>query len=246
MEGTGTVEISVRIEDVRQRLETAGGGIDPGRWIVVAVRDDGPGFTDEVREHLFEPFFTTKPQGKGTGLGLATNWGIVRQNGGSIRVPALSGRGALFEVYLPADSGVPAAEARAPAPERSRVCGNVLVVDDDPMIAELVRRILETAGWGALVTTDPRQALELVRDPSCLFDLVLSDVMMPHLSGPDLVRHIRDLRPGVPCLLMSGYTGENLSEHVGRLEDGFLEKPFGADELLPRVTRALEASRRAR
>jgi signal transduction histidine kinase/ActR/RegA family two-component response regulator len=216
----------------------------PGPHVLLAVSDTGHGMAPEVLAHVFEPFFTTKERGKGTGLGLATVFGIVKQSGGSITVSSKPGVGTTFEVYLPrvGETRESPARERAEA-QRSRGKENVLLVEDDGPVRAFMRRSLEAAGYRVLEAKVPEEALELARAPELPVDMLLTDVIMPLMTGPDLAVEILSLRPALRVLFVSGYT-EDAGLRSGTLPPGqaFLQKPFTGDELARAVRAALELS----
>jgi len=182
----------------------------PGEYVMVSVSDNGTGMDPETQEHVFEPFFTTKEVGKGTGLGLATIYGVVRQAGGHVWLYSELGRGTTFKVYLPRVDGVAIHPAIAPLSASAGSGQTILVVDDEPTVRELSRKVLERAGYRIVASPDPLQALAAVQDRSVEPDLILTDVVMPGMSGPDLARKIRDILPHVAVVLLSGYTSDRL------------------------------------
>jgi PAS domain S-box-containing protein len=217
--------------------------VEPGDYVMIAVSDSGVGMDTATRAHIFEPFFTTKEFGKGTGLGLATVYGIVRQSGGHIWLYSEPGEGTTFKVYLP----LVEEEASAIADRPAEVTGGnetILLVEDESVVRDLARVILERRGYRLLVAATPSEALALIEAHPERIDLLVSDVVMPVLSGPELARQIRGTRPEIKTLFLSGYT-ERLVGADGRLDgmDGFLSKPFTADGLARKVTDILDASR---
>jgi two-component system, cell cycle sensor histidine kinase and response regulator CckA len=198
------------------------------------VSDTGTGMDGETMKHLFEPFFTTKGVGKGSGLGLAMIYGIIKQSGGYIWPYSEPGFGTTFKIYLPSTEDVPAVQAE-PTTERiltSRSANaTVLVVEDDPLVRAIARRTLTEAGFSVLDAEDGRQALAVVARHQRI-DVVLTDVAMPEFGGRDLAQRLSDLRPGLPIIFMSGYTDDDLTRR-GLLERGipFLEKPFSPQDL---------------
>jgi CheY-like chemotaxis protein len=217
--------------------------VEPGDYVMIAVSDSGGGMDTATRAHIFEPFFTTKEFGKGTGLGLATVYGIVRQSGGHIWLYSEPGEGTTFKVYLP----LVEEEASAIADRPAEVTGGnetILLVEDESVVRDLARVILERRGYRLLVAATPSEALALIEAHPERIDLLVSDVVMPVLSGPELARQIRGTRPEIKTLFLSGYT-ERLVGADGRLDgmDGFLSKPFTADGLARKVTDILDASR---
>jgi PAS domain S-box-containing protein len=215
-----------------------------GSGVVLTVQDDGLGMDVETRSRIFEPFFTTKEKGQGTGLGLATVYGIVRQYGGHVRVESELGVGTIFEIWLPASQGFDDARPdRALEGDGASMEGHetVLVVEDEDLVRKIVRRVLEDAGYQILVATDGEEALELVDAYEGAIDLVVSDVVMPRLKGPEMAVRLELRRPGTPVLFMSGYTDNYLVEdRFSRDPALFIAKPFSPTELCARVRRILD------
>jgi two-component system, cell cycle sensor histidine kinase and response regulator CckA len=178
-----------------------------GPHVRLRVSDTGMGMTPEVKGHAFEPFFTTKPQGKGTGLRLATVYGIVKQSGGAILLESEPERGATFDVYFPRTSEeiVPVLEA---APTSSRGSETILVVEDDPLVRKAAIRSLSAAGYRVIVAGSGREALEVAAREKHAFDLLLTDVIMPGQNGRELADELRRSRPDLRVLYMSGYAHE--------------------------------------
>ncbi|MFT3915597.1 MAG: response regulator [Anaeromyxobacteraceae bacterium] len=240
MPGGGRLAIAVRnVEaheaDARQRH---------GAWVALAVRDTGTGMAPEVKEHLFEPFFTTKGPGAGTGLGLATVYGIVDQAGGHISVDSTPGRGTTFEIRFPrTGSPTPAPVAENPLANPRRGTETVLVVEDDALVRSLTVRVLRGAGYQVLVASQGQEAIELARGGR--LDLVVTDVVLPGVGGRDVAQALRSARPGLPVLYVSGYTADAIATR-GVLAPGveFLAKPFTARALLERVRAILDAAAR--
>jgi signal transduction histidine kinase len=214
--------------------------VTPGPYVLLAVSDTGHGMTPETKARLFEPFFTTKPQGKGTGLGLSTVFGIVKQFGGHIFVYSEPDDGTTFKIYLPrAEAGVVAAPAQAPTPGVGGT-ETVLFVEDDPAIRNVIRRFLEISAYTVLEAASPREALELAGSYERRIDLLLTDVVLPEMSGRELAERLSAQRPGLLVLYMSGYTDDAVF-HQERLEPdtAFLQKPFAPDVLLRRIREVL-------
>jgi two-component system cell cycle sensor histidine kinase/response regulator CckA len=242
MPGGGTLEI--RVEQVELLEDEARGWpwARPGAWLRLGVRDGGHGMDAETRSRIFEPFFTTKQPGQGAGLGLASVHGIVEQSGGGIVVESAPGAGSRFDVYLPrmqpaeATPVTPAERGAAPPAHRS----TILLVEDEQPLRELMRADLTAAGYSVLDAHSGDQALELLARPDVAIDLLLTDVVMTGLSGPELARSASRLRPELPALLMSGYGFEELQRH-GLLETtpNLLSKPFSEAALLDAVRGAL-------
>ncbi len=209
--------------------------LELGRYVMLAVSDNGMGMSDDVLAHLFEPFFTTKGLGKGTGLGLATCHGIIAQSGGDIHVYSEPNSGTTFKIYLPSTDAKPepaAAEDPEPLPAGTE---SILIVEDDPAVRRLAVTILRGRGYRVEESNNAFEALTLIRrNPS--FDLVVTDVIMPQMSGKELCDQIRSQLPRIRVLLISGYTNDALAHH-GVLDEGlsFLEKPFSPSALLRKV-----------
>jgi PAS domain S-box-containing protein len=237
----GTLTISTAEVDLQAAPVRSGPPGGAGAWVELVVRATGEGLTQEVQSHLFEPFFTTKEQGKGTGLGLATVHGIVAQAGGHLHVESEVGRGSAFHVWLPRTEAPPqspeASGHRAPA----RGTETVLVVEDDAQVRAVTVRALRGAGYQVLTAGRGDEALELMRRHQGQVDLVVSDVVMPGLSGREVADALRHLRPGLPVLFVSGYTQDAIVDH-GVLASGFelLEKPFTPASLVARVRALLD------
>ena len=238
----GTLTIETANVDLDATYAQTHLGSVPGPYTMLAVTDTGVGMDAGVRAHLFEPFFTTKEVGRGTGLGLATVYGIVKQSDGYISVYSEVGRGSSFKIYLPRI----ATPSDAPVgPQRGRPArGNetVLVVEDEPAVLTLSRRALETQGYVVLAASDATAALRIVERHGGTIHLLVTDVVMPGLSGRELADKLAAQRPGIRVLYMSGYPGDAVVEH-GSLPAGsaFLQKPFSPDSLARKVRDVLDA-----
>jgi two-component system cell cycle sensor histidine kinase/response regulator CckA len=219
------------------RDDTPTRGVPPGDYVVFRVTDTGTGMDRETQAKIFEPFFTTKPLGEGTGLGLSTVYGIVQQSNGVITVESELGAGTSFRIFLPrlVNVATPLADLPPPGTVRSahrRRRHTVLLVEDDDGVRQLTRRILEQFGFGALEARNGAEALELLDAGSPRIDAVVSDVVMPGMSGRELVGRLRLRRPELPVLFLSGYTGDEVSDEVrGQPHQAFLQKPFSPDAL---------------
>jgi signal transduction histidine kinase/ActR/RegA family two-component response regulator len=216
--------------------------IRTGRYVRIRVTDTGQGMSPEAREHAFEPFYTTKPLGQGTGLGLSTVYGIIKQSGGYVWIDSRLGEGTTITVDLPAVSeALPAPAERAPGPSRGRE--TVLVVEDEPLVRRLARRALEEHGYTVLEAADGREAIAELASGEHPIGLVLSDLVMPRMSGRELGQEIARRYPGLPVLFMSGYTGEDVRSR-GLLEGSapFVQKPCTADALARRVRTMLDGN----
>jgi PAS domain S-box-containing protein len=213
----------------------------PGPYVCLAVGDQGVGMTPEQMGRIFEPFFTTKPMGKGTGLGLSTVFGIVKQAGGFITVYSEPEVGSSFRVYLPAvDADL--TKPLAPAPESEPLgSGTILVVEDNDLLRECIREVVSRLGYGTHAVESAEQALALLVDPTIQVDLLLTDVIMPGMSGKALRDQALELRPGLPVLYMSGYTADIIARQ-GVLEQGtdFLQKPFTREAVRQKIRQVLD------
>jgi CheY-like chemotaxis protein len=209
---------------------------------MLAVGDTGEGMDDQTQAHMFEPFFTTKEMGKGTGLGLATVLGIVQQSGGSISVHSRPGAGTTFKVYFPEVEGDLSRRSEAsPSIPPPRGNETILLVEDEESLRPLIREILESAGYQVVEASGSEEALLRLGNPDVPVHLMLTDVVMPGMSGPDLAHRIRASRPELRVLFMSGYINETMGLH-GVLGAGtqFISKPFTADALLRKLREALD------
>jgi len=217
-------------------IETANEGAE----VSLTVRDTGQGMDGSMLEHVFEPFFTTKGVGKGTGLGLATVYGIVRQSSGSIQVQSEIGRGTAFTVRLPAADR--AAAAAAHVEPVSMGSGTVLLVEDEDGVRELAGTILKQHGYRVLSAADGQNALDLFDRCPQSIDLLLCDVVMPRMRGPELATRLRARQPAIKVLFMSGYTDPSIANHAVAAGLKFLQKPFAADTLVRAVHETLGAA----
>jgi signal transduction histidine kinase/DNA-binding response OmpR family regulator len=219
-------------------------GAQAGSHVMLAVSDTGIGMDEETKAHMFEPFFTTKGPGKGTGLGLATVYGIVKQSGGSIWVYSEPGQGAAFKVYLPRVEAAPDAEATAPPRGDIPLRGTetVLLAEDSDHVRELAARVLRAHGYVVLEARTGSDALQAARGHTGPIDLLLTDVVMPEMNGRELVERLTTLRRGLRVVYMSGYTTEAVVHH-GVLDAGvhYVQKPFIPETLLRKIREVLDA-----
>jgi len=213
----------------------------PGRYVMLAVSDDGCGMDGETLDRIFEPFFTTKEAGRGTGLGLSTVHGIVRQNGGFIHVYSEPGKGTTFRIYLPPCEDEERQTQAAGSEEMPLGRGEtVLVVEDDESILKMTQTMIERLGYRVLAAGTTAEAERLSEEYSGEIHLLITDVIMPGMNGRDLAERCRAARPGMKCLFMSGYTA-NVIAHQAVLDEGvhFIQKPFSMEELAVKVQRVL-------
>jgi signal transduction histidine kinase/ActR/RegA family two-component response regulator len=235
MAGAGTVTITT------DELELASGDVEnlpAGRYAKLAIRDTGAGMDAETKKRAFEPFFTTKPVGKGTGLGLAMVFGAVQAHGGSITADSAPGAGTTMTIYIPASEASPALPASEPK-SKPRPRGVVLVVDDEPLVRTATARLIEQLGLTAVTAADGEQAVAIYKQRANEIVLVLLDMVMPKLPGPECYRALRKLgRP--PVLLVSGYAADKVAQDLlDDGADGFLEKPYTAEQLGAEIDRIL-------
>ena len=241
----GKLTISTSNVVIGHELKFRNRTLDVGEYVVLAITDNGLGMTEEVKAHLFEPFFTTKGLGKGTGLGLATCYGIISQSGGDIHVYSELNCGTTFKIYLPRTDAILEPAVAAGTSDVPTGSESILIVEDDPAVRRLAVVILRNCGYKIQESNNAFEALEVIRrNPN--FDLVLSDVIMPQMSGKELSEKIRMQCPHTKILLMSGYTDDALAHH-GVLDEGllFLEKPFSPVRLAGKVREILDTPRGA-
>jgi two-component system cell cycle sensor histidine kinase/response regulator CckA len=239
--GRLTIETrNVEIDEVVGRQQRT---VEPGRYVMLAVTDTGHGMTPEVGARIFEPFFTTKEVGKGTGLGLATVHGIVKQSDGHISVRSGAGQGTTFKIFLPRVDA-PADVAASLGPAEAAVPGGsetVLLVEDETSLRQIVCETLEAAGYTVVPASSGKEAIEICEARRGGVDLLMTDVVMPRMSGRELADGLRLSHPELAILYMSGYTDDAvllhgvLAEHVA-----FLQKPFRTDALVRKVREVLD------
>lgn len=215
--------------------------VPPGDYVELTIRDDGAGMAPQILEHMFEPFFTTKGVGKGTGLGLATIYGIVKQNGGAITVQSVQGQGTTFTIYLPRTSPATVLPGKASDSRPRTGTETVLLVEDEEAVLHLTCRLLEQQGYKVLAASLPNLALEICEQYPESIHLLLTDVIMPDLSGKELADRVLKIRPDIRVLYMSGFTAEILQQR-GHLPESLrlLRKPFTSKTLAQQVRAALD------
>ncbi|HEX9179779.1 MAG TPA: PAS domain S-box protein, partial [Burkholderiales bacterium] len=247
MAGIGKVQIAIRHIPQADLECTACRQPARGDCVELVVEDSGPGIPAEIRDRIFEPFFSTKEVGKGSGMGLSTVHGILHEHGGHVVVETAAGGGARFRVLFPAlgpgHEAVTAAGRAAPGPARATIAGRVLVVEDEEMVGEFMRDLLEGRGLAVTVLRDPAEALDTIRHRPDAFDLIITDQTMPRLTGLELAREISGLRTGLPIILYTGY-GEGIEE--ARLAESgvcaLARKPVDPQALLDLISAQLVAS----
>jgi CheY-like chemotaxis protein len=222
-------------------VETANIVTDDAAFVELRLTDTGVGMTVEEREQLFDPFFTTKEGG--TGLGLATVYGVVEQSGGTIEVESSPGLGSSFRILLPAAEAALEEHDATPLAAPAHGDESILLVEDELIVRQLVAEILQANGYTVLQAADGPSALELLRRHSGPIELLVTDVVMPGMSGPEVANAVCAMRPGTQVLYISGYTDSAIGHH-GVLEPGiaFLQKPFSADDLTRKVRGLLDGA----
>ena len=214
--------------------------LKPGPYVQLTVEDSGGGMTREVQERVFDPFFTTKPPGEGAGMGLTVVQGIVKSHGGAITVSSRPGRGTRFDVYIPAKKGDAKAAAPEEAPARTGK-GHILFVDDEDMLVRTVPCMLERLGYTTEAVSDPAEALALFRENPGAFDLVITDVTMPGMTGEKLAREMLRIRPGIPIILSTGFNESVREDEVRAMGiREFIMKPYSTGEMAERIQAALK------
>ncbi|MFW5878471.1 MAG: ATP-binding protein [Myxococcota bacterium] len=240
----GRLVIETSEVELNERESRRLGRVEPGRYAVLSVTDTGIGMDEETRSKLFEPFFTTKEKGKGTGLGLPTAYGIIEQSGGCIQVQSREGEGTTFTIYLPLSED--SVSSKPTAPEISLTGGSetVLLVEDEEPVRAIAERALCKAGYKVLVAANAGEAFLLCEREEQTVDLLVTDVVLPHLSGKQLADRLRKINQDMRVLFMSGYAHETVAYH-GVAYEGvhLLAKPFSANQLIKRVRAVLDLQR---
>jgi CheY-like chemotaxis protein len=235
----------ITIETANVYLDDAYGShhlsVTPGWYVLLAVSDTGVGMDEAVKARIFEPFFTTKPLGKGTGLGLSVIYGIVKQSGGTIWVYSEPGKGSTFKIYLPMVQDEKAAGVISSAEPIRGGSETILVVEDEALVRELVREVLEAEGYNVIVAARGQEAIDICRQHTDPIDLLITDLVMPEMSGRELTERLTGECRDLKVLYMSGYTDDAVVRH-GLLEasNAFLQKPFTPEDLARRVRLALD------
>jgi two-component system, cell cycle sensor histidine kinase and response regulator CckA len=243
--GSGTVAVSLEDADVDAAFAAQHAGLVPGRYVLLTVSDTGAGMTREVQERIFEPFFTTKLAGRGTGLGLATVYGIVQQSGGAITVRSALGHGSSFGIYLPQVESPLSTKPGARHRPLPRGTETVLVVEDNELLLGIARRVLQLVGYTVLTAGNGIMALQLLRDYQGPLHLVLTDVVMPQLGGVEFAARLAEDHPGVRLLFTSGHSSDpQLRMDMFYGHRAFLAKPYSVEDLARKVREVLDSGRR--
>jgi two-component system, cell cycle sensor histidine kinase and response regulator CckA len=243
MPNGGRISISTANVDLHEEYASSHVEVKPGHYVLLTVSDTGCGMDAETKARIFDPFFTTKGKNKGTGLGLSTVYGIIKQSGGHIWVYSEPGAGTTFKIYLPRDldASLPAVITSAMMPKRSTGSETILVVEDEEALREVVKRILEASGFAVLTAAGGRQAISTAAQHAGDIHLLVTDVVMPAMSGRALAQELSKARPALRVLFMSGYTDDAIIHHgVLEAETPFLSKPFTAGDLTWKVREVLD------
>jgi len=237
----GKLLVEVRDMDIGEPIPHGHVTMPAGRYVMLAVSDTGTGMDAATQSRIFEPFFTTKEQGKGTGLGLATVYGIVKQSNGYIWVYSEPGRGTTFKIYLPRTEAGAKAAAEMPKPGLSRGSETILLAEDEESLRRLTRQVLENSGYRVVTASSGEEAERLAESHAGTIHLLLSDVVMPGMSGRELVERLAPRLPGMKVLYMSGYTDDSVLQHgIAAEQVNFVQKPFTPSLLTRRVREVLD------
>lgn len=239
----GKLTIQIIDAELDNRYIRQHAGVESGQYVLLAVSDDGCGMDAETQKHIFDPFFTTKDLGKGTGLGLATVYGVVKQSGGFVWVYSELGKGTTFKIYLPKVE--PTLDASIPVKDSGqslRGQETVLIVEDEDAVRELTREFLQSCGYSVIEARNGAEALQIAESHPKAIELLVTDVIMPGMSGPELAQSLSRLRPEIRILYVSGYTADAVPQGILNARAPFLSKPFSRDALLQNVREILSAS----
>jgi len=214
--------------------------VEPGKYVEISVSDTGVGIDKETRDRIFEPFFTTKEMGRGTGLGLASVYGIVKSHGGYIDVNSEKEKGTTFTIHLPASEKEAVLEKTVPA-DTPKGFGTILLIDDEKMILDVGCELLEELGYTVLSALSGREALEIFQKNSNKIDLVIMDMIMPGMGGGETFDHLRNINPDIKVLLSSGYSVDGQATKILRRGcNGFIQKPFNLNQLAEKIGKIME------
>jgi len=232
----GRLVIETKSVTLEARATSAHSGLLPGDYVRVSVKDTGCGMDEETLTHIFEPFFSTKGIGKGTGLGLATVYGLVKQNHGCVEVTSEVGKGSMFTILLPRAVMHKETMIKPPA---LRTKLTILIVEDEKGVRDFMGRVLSQEGYSVLEATNGEEALELLRLDTNVCALIITDVIMPRMNGPALVERLRSVVPCLKVLYISGYTGDMINQNGLNTKEPFLQKPFAPTALINKVAEVL-------
>jgi CheY-like chemotaxis protein len=242
IKGVGKITIETEVVTLDQEYCLHNNGAVAGEYVSLAVSDDGSGIAPEILQQIFEPFFTTKEMGQGTGLGLSTVYGIVKQNNGFIKVYSEPGEGTTFRIYLPRHGepgGRITKQKEAPIPRGQGE--SVLVVEDELSILKLTAKILKDLGYAVITANSPTKAVELAKEQREVIHLLITDVVMPEMNGRDLAGALLAIYPDLKCLFMSGYSASVIARQgILAADVHFIQKPFSAKGLAAKVRKILE------
>ncbi|MCL5021155.1 MAG: ATP-binding protein [Bacteroidetes bacterium] len=240
--GAGHIEIETSNIVADEKISRNEIDAPPGEYVMLRFSDDGKGMDKETMEKIFEPFFTTKPKGQGTGLGLSTVYGIVKQNGGSIRVLSEESRGATFRIFFPRYYGDPDQPKSETGISDFSGTETILVVEDQPELLELARRGLAEYGYKVLIASTPEEAVLLSMAYQSEIDLLVTDVVMPNMNGRVLRDKVQSVRPAIKTVFISGYTADVIARR-GVMEENviLLQKPFTPEDLARRIREVLNS-----
>jgi two-component system, cell cycle sensor histidine kinase and response regulator CckA len=241
----GSLVVETQAVELDEAFAHTHAGVQPGAYVMLAVTDTGIGMDAETIGKIFEPFFTTKPVGRGTGLGLATAYAIAKQLGGHIWVYSELGQGAVFKVYLPRDASAPGSTSATSEPRRTVRSGTVLLVEDEHAVRTAVRRMLERTGYQVLEAEDAAAGIRIAADRAGTIDIVVTDLMMPGMSGSEFASKLAEIHPGLRVVLTSGYTDDAvLRRGLLGAAHAFLQKPFTSEQLSNVIGDLIEMDRR--
>jgi len=244
MPSGGKLTIETAAVELDEHFASLHVGVKPGPHVMLAVSDSGIGMDAATRERIFEPFFTTKDKGKGTGLGLSTVFGIVKQSGGTIDVESEVGKGTTFELLLPRSDRATDHHGHSRRPMAERGTETILLVEDDDQVRALLRAVLRRLGYTVIETPNAGEALLVCEQEKQDIDLMITDVVMPRMTGPQLAERVATLRPKMKTLFMSGYTDNDaVREAVSRGDIAFLPKPITPDTIARKVRDAIDRLR---
>jgi CheY-like chemotaxis protein len=244
MPGGGTISIETGNTVLDQSYLDSHPEAQLGPNVVLSVTDTGEGMDAETMARAFEPFFSTKPIGAGTGLGLATVHGIVKQSGGSIWAYSEPGIGTTFKIYLPATSAVSSADVQEDADDNAEGTETILIAEDEAILRPLLAKMLESHGYATIVAGNTEEAIEIVKSQGDEIDLLLTDLIMPGMTGRELADRVRTHSPEIRVVFMSGYAGDTVTRSGAlELDAAFVEKPFSAHELGRKVRETLDGTR---